>query len=208
MKIAVNRIQIDESERIRTDIGNLKSLEESIEKVGLINPLVIDENDMLVAGYRRLQACKNLGIQEVEVVTIDCGGDPLKRLDVEVAENFFRKDFTPEEILSSEVKRQAIVESRRKKGVFERFWLWLKSLFSSSSSVEDRTGGEGKTKGQVEEVHRRRQAEDEEQKASEHSPAEVEQPHGRDGLHQQSAADRSPPKSRDERDRTIKWRES
>ncbi len=77
-----------------------------------------------------------MGYKEVEVRVVEMGGDELKMLEAEVAENFYRKEFTPEEILSTERRRQEIEEARRPKGVFERFWNWLKSLFSSDPKPE------------------------------------------------------------------------
>lgn len=132
MKIAIDLIKVEDDIRIRKEIGNLQPLIDSISKVGLINPILIDEQSNLVAGFRRLEACKKLKMEEVEVKIVEFGGDLMKMLDVEVAENFFRKDFTPEEVLATERRRQEILEATRKKGLFERFWLWLKSLFSSS----------------------------------------------------------------------------
>ncbi len=130
MKIAIELIKVDEEVRIRKEIGNLQPLVDSIAKVGLINPILIDEQSNLVAGYRRLAACKKLNMKEVDVRIVEFGGDMMKMLDVEVAENFFRKDFTPEEVLATERRRQEILEATRKKGFFQRLWLWLKSLFS------------------------------------------------------------------------------
>ena len=132
MKIAIDLIKVEDEIRIRKEIGNLQPLVDSISKVGLINPILIDEQSNLVAGYRRLEACKKLKMEEVEVRIVEFGGDMMKMLDVEVAENFFRKDFTPEEVLATEKRRQEILEATRKKGLFERFWLWLKRLFVSS----------------------------------------------------------------------------
>ncbi|HKJ66216.1 MAG TPA: ParB N-terminal domain-containing protein [Desulfopila sp.] len=223
MKLAVDQIQVDESERIRADIGNLKSLEESIESVGLINPLVVDENNMLIAGYRRLQACKNLGFKEVDVAVVDFDGDPLKKFEVEVAENFFRKDFTPEEILSTEIKRREIIESRRKKGFFERLWLWFKSLFVSAPTSNDSNREEENRQETVEKGERRNKAGDEKQQAADHSPAEEEQPEiQEDKLSEpdeeqseiqedrlsEPEEDGSKQHRRADRDRTIQWRTS
>jgi len=61
--------------RIRQDSGNLASLENSIRKVGLLNPVVLDEENRLVAGYRRLAACRNLGWEEIESNVIQFDGD-------------------------------------------------------------------------------------------------------------------------------------
>ncbi len=133
MKIAIDQIRVDEDIRIRKDVGDIRSLEESIEAVGLINPLLIDERMKLLAGFRRLTACKNLGWKEVEVRILELNGDLLRMLDVEIAENFYRKDFTPEEILATEKRRIEILEELREKGLFERFWRWLKGLFTGKS---------------------------------------------------------------------------
>ena len=131
MKIDIELIKVDEATRIRKDIGDLASLQESIQQVGLINPVLVDENYTLVAGFRRLSACKKLGLKEIEARVVEMGGDELKMLETEVAENFYRKEFTPEEILSTAQRRCEIEEARRPKGVFERFWNWIKALFRS-----------------------------------------------------------------------------
>ena len=136
MKIDIERIKVDEATRIRQDIGDLASLEASIQQVGQINPVLVDENDNLVAGFRRLSACKKLGWKQIEVRIVEMGGDELKMLEAEVAENFYRKEFTPEEILSTERRRREIEEARRPKGLFERFWNWLKALFKSEPTPE------------------------------------------------------------------------
>ena len=108
MKIDIERIKVDETSRIRKEIGDLASLQQSIQQVGLINPILIDENDILVAGFRRLSACKNLGWNEIEVNVVELEGDELKMLEAEVAENLFRKEFTPEEIFAIQKRRDEI----------------------------------------------------------------------------------------------------
>ena len=132
MKIAISEIKVQEADRIRKDIGDLDVLQTSIATVGLINPVLIDEENNLIAGYRRLTACKNLGWTDIETTVVTLHGDKIKMLDVEIAENFFRKDFTPEEILATEKRRQEILDSlkeEQEKGVFQKFWSWLKSFF-------------------------------------------------------------------------------
>lgn len=129
MKKAISEIVVDEAERIRQDIGDLELLQSSIEKVGLINPILIDENNRLIAGYRRFTVCKNLGWTEIETSMVSFDGDLIKMLDVEVAENLYRKDFTPEEILAAEKRREEIIELLREKRFWERLWLWIKHFF-------------------------------------------------------------------------------
>ena len=63
----LDEIVVDESvSEFARMMGNLDVLQSSIEKVGLINPVMIDENNNLIAGYRRLSACKKLGWKEID----------------------------------------------------------------------------------------------------------------------------------------------
>jgi ParB family transcriptional regulator, chromosome partitioning protein len=128
MRVPIEHITIDEELRIRRDPGDIASLENSIRKMGLLNPILIDENNQLVAGYRRLTACRNIGWREIEVTVVRFEGNLLKMLDAEVEENLLRKDFTAEEIELIERRREEII--RRLRGnIWQRFWRWLKKIF-------------------------------------------------------------------------------
>lgn len=68
-KVALDQVIITNPYlRTNTDIESLKK---SIEAVGLINPLTINEKNELLAGGRRYQALKELGFSEVEVTRVD-----------------------------------------------------------------------------------------------------------------------------------------
>jgi site-specific DNA-methyltransferase (adenine-specific) len=77
----------------RKDIGDLTSLKESIQKHGLIHPIVYDSNGVLIAGRRRRKACEELGITPDHIV-IDFDDPDRAQID----ENVERKDFTITEI--------------------------------------------------------------------------------------------------------------
>ena len=128
MKIPINQISVDREHRIRTDPGDLAALQKSIDKVGLLNAVVVDEGYKLVAGWRRLTACRNLGWKEVEVRVVELGRDPLLALEAEVDENLYRKDFTVEEIIRIAQRRREL-ERMLRGNIFQRFWRWLKNLF-------------------------------------------------------------------------------
>jgi len=84
--------------RHRKEVGWLDSLERSIEYRGLLQPIGVDPDGMLLFGARRLQACKNLGWEDVPVRVIDVDADdPAAALKMERDENDVRKDFTPSE---------------------------------------------------------------------------------------------------------------
>ena len=65
MKISVCDIKV--SERLR-QLNNSKvaDLDESIKKIGLLHPIVVDSDNNLLAGNHRLQAVKNLGYEKIE----------------------------------------------------------------------------------------------------------------------------------------------
>ena len=90
--------------------------------------MVVDEGYKLVAGWRRLTACRNLGWKEVEVRVVELGRDPLLALEAEVDENLYRKDFTVEEIIRIAQRRREL-ERMLRGNIFQRFWRWLKNLF-------------------------------------------------------------------------------
>ena len=67
--------QIRIGDRIRSDLGDIGSLAASIADLGLLNPITIDETGQLLAGARRLAACKLLGLKQIEVRIVRCGDE-------------------------------------------------------------------------------------------------------------------------------------
>lgn len=97
-------------ERIREDMGDIEDLAKSIEKYGLLHPIVIDENNNLIAGHRRLQAVTSLGWEEVDVKYKTHLSDKEKRL-LELEENTKRKDLTEYEKSKNIVELVEITKS-------------------------------------------------------------------------------------------------
>jgi ParB-like chromosome segregation protein Spo0J len=61
--------------RHRTDLGDIDALARSIAEVGLLHPIVIRADGKLVAGERRLEACKRLGCTTIPVTVLECSPD-------------------------------------------------------------------------------------------------------------------------------------
>lgn len=82
-------------DRVRKDFNPkaLDDLAESIRTVGLIEPIVLDDDNYLLAGERRLRACQSLGMTEVLVVYMR-DLDPWAKAVVELEENLRREDLT------------------------------------------------------------------------------------------------------------------
>lgn len=106
MKVKIKDIKI--KRRIRREDGDLITLMESIRRHGLINPVTISEKHELLAGHRRLKACRELGYDEVECRVV-CAKSKLDRLLVEADENMVRKDFTPGEYQMYEEEKRFIM---------------------------------------------------------------------------------------------------
>ncbi len=61
--------------RYRKNLGDIQSLAASIEDVGLLHPIVVRRDGRLIAGERRLEACKSLGLKKVPVTVVDIESD-------------------------------------------------------------------------------------------------------------------------------------
>ncbi|MBN2160078.1 MAG: ParB N-terminal domain-containing protein [Spirochaetes bacterium] len=121
MKVRIEEIKI--KKRIRKEIGDISDLMESISKFGLMNPVTVTEDMELVAGFRRLQACKALGMEEIECRMVPTGSR-IDRLLMEADENLARKELTFNEVQHYEEERQYLLA-----GGFEKVRLWLLRLF-------------------------------------------------------------------------------
>src|ERR1022692_3268816 len=82
--------------RYRKDLGDLRALADSIAEVGLLHPVVVTPSGRLIAGQRRLEACRQLGWTDVPVTVVDL----LQAARGEAHENFVRKDLLPSEIVA------------------------------------------------------------------------------------------------------------
>lgn len=110
----------------RTDYGDIDALAESIQKEGQIQPILITRkvngaggyHNIVVAGRRRRQACKKLGIK-VKCLVVD-PTDKAHLLDIQLAENVFRKDFDPLEFAEALTLRKKHYDAEREKDADEK----------------------------------------------------------------------------------------
>jgi hypothetical protein len=86
-------------------------LMESIAVLGLLEPIVVDRHSRLLAGGHRLEALRKLRAERpdayvrwfahgvpVNVLDFDAEADRVRALEVEIAENELRRDYTPSEV--------------------------------------------------------------------------------------------------------------
>lgn len=110
-KIAIDSIVVND--RIRKDYGDIEQLAGDIKENGLIQPIVVSKDLVLLCGERRLRACKSLGMKEVDVVVKDAS-DAHQALVLEISENESRKPFTVTERLAYAAKLLPLAKQEAK----------------------------------------------------------------------------------------------
>ncbi len=121
MNIEIDSVKI--GKRVRKDIGDLTNLKASIQKYGLINPIVVSPLYELISGFRRITAAKELGWKYIEARVMEPGGG-LDFLEMEMHENIVRKDFTVDELREGLAKKKKLLNPN----IFKRIWDFIKRL--------------------------------------------------------------------------------
>ena len=86
--------EIKTKTQVRKDMGDLTELKNSIKENGILQPLLVDKDNNLIAGHRRLAAAKEMELEEVPVQVIDItNGDRVAI--IQLVENIHRKDLDP-----------------------------------------------------------------------------------------------------------------
>lgn len=98
MKLPIDEIRV--GHRHRKDLGDVSSLAMSIDRSGLLHPVVVLADRTLVAGERRLAAVRSLGWSEVPVTVVEQINDALDLLLAEKDENTERKALAPSEAVA------------------------------------------------------------------------------------------------------------
>jgi ParB family chromosome partitioning protein len=80
--------------RHRKDPGDIEALMRSIEEIGLLQPITITPDGVLVCGWRRLEAVRRLGWRTLKVWVRSGISDELSRLLAQQDENALRKPLT------------------------------------------------------------------------------------------------------------------
>ena len=88
--------------------AKIAQLAESIEQVGLLNPITVTDWGVLVAGLHRLEACKKLGWTEIPCNVIKEDDAELAEID----ENLIRNELTKLEHDELILRRKGIYEDR------------------------------------------------------------------------------------------------
>ncbi len=108
MQISIFQVNVNAGRR-EADPEAVQKLADSISKVGLINPITVDQEYTLIAGLHRLEAAKRLGWTEIKCTVSDLEG--LQAELAEIDENFVRKDLSDDEFRELLLRRKEIYEA-------------------------------------------------------------------------------------------------
>jgi ParB-like chromosome segregation protein Spo0J len=102
--------------RYRKDLGDISQLAASIAEIGLLHPVVVTPEGMLIAGERRVHAFKSLGRSHIPTTVLDIAAIARGELD----ENAARKSLTPSEEVDAaravEEEEQRLAKQRMSEG--------------------------------------------------------------------------------------------
>jgi len=132
MKLNIKKIKV--KNRIRKDNGNIKILMQSLDENGLINPVVVNQKNELLSGYRRLLAAKKLGWNEIEVKVVETT-DELDKINIELEENIARKDFTPDELQQGLNKRSELLKLKNMSPFKRFFYIIFKKILDFINKI-------------------------------------------------------------------------
>lgn len=127
MQLPLDQIKV--KKRVRTQLGDLQPLMDSLDAHGLMNPVTVNSRYELIAGHRRLESARRLGWDMLEVRIVDAR-DELGMLELELEENLHRLDFTTLELAQA----RARIEKLRNPGLLRRIWRVLVRLYRAAVS--------------------------------------------------------------------------
>lgn len=95
-QILISEIHADIRERQRQDMGDIEGLAKSLSEYGLLEPILLDNQNNLVAGFRRLTAAVFLDWDKIEYMTLGAL-DPIRAQEIELEENVRRHQMSWQE---------------------------------------------------------------------------------------------------------------
>jgi ParB/RepB/Spo0J family partition protein len=129
MKIQIKDIVIGVRQRL--ELGDIEDLADSIQRLGQIHSIGVDENNLLIWGRRRLAACTHLGWETIEAVKRE-GLTHEQQQEIELEEDIKRKDRTWQEKCLA-VAKLFRIKSRNARAMGEKWNLRMMESFTGQS---------------------------------------------------------------------------
>ncbi|TFH14032.1 MAG: hypothetical protein E4H02_10670 [Lentisphaerales bacterium] len=77
---------------------DLSALENSIKRLGILFPIMVNQRNILLSGTRRLQACRNIGMTRIPVLRVNVDAAGTQAAEIKSDENLCRSPYTTEEL--------------------------------------------------------------------------------------------------------------
>lgn len=122
MQIAIDDIKV--KRRARQQEEDIEPLMDSMRRYGLLNPVIVNSRNVLIAGARRLEAAKRLGWHTISATVLD-STDKVTELEIEIEENTQRANLTEQELLSAYTRLERI----KNPNIFVRIWRAIVNFF-------------------------------------------------------------------------------
>ncbi len=122
MQIPIKNIRI--KHRIREEPEDIESLMNSMKRYGLMNPITVNGDNVLIAGRRRLEAARRLGWHMISANVIETT-DKISELEMEIEENTQRSNFTDRELMDAYTR----LERLKNPNIFVRIWRAIVAFF-------------------------------------------------------------------------------
>ena len=127
--VEVETAHVQVKDPLRKGQGDLTTLENSIRNLGLLQPILVDSRNVLVAGGRRLQACRNVGMTTIPAIRLDVPSGSMTIHDIRADENLCREELSPDDLESLIQTKKKGIGSRGGKGA-GGFFSNLKNMLS------------------------------------------------------------------------------
>lgn len=122
MQIPLKNIKV--KRRIREEPEDIEALMNSMKRYGLLNPITVNSDNVLIAGRRRLEAARRLGWHMISANVIEAT-DKISELEMEIEENTQRSNFTDSELMDAYTR----LERMRNPNIFVRIWRAIVAFF-------------------------------------------------------------------------------
>ena len=118
--LPVEEVTVSE-DHSRQELGDIESLAATMQEGELYHPIIVNSNNVLIAGYRRLVAAKQLGWAEIPATKLSSLDDALAALKAERDENVQRVNYTMTEAVRlaerlEPLEKEAAKERQRESG--------------------------------------------------------------------------------------------
>lgn len=130
MQVSINEIKL--RKRVRCELLEIDELAESIKRCGLLCPIIIDKENYLISGQRRIEAAKQLGWETIEAIIIPVQNQ-IQALEIEIEENTQRQKLTDEELFSAFRKLNKMQQPNFFKDICNSGINFLKKLFKKKA---------------------------------------------------------------------------